>query len=250
MLKKMLTLRKRTCALILALVTIVSIFSVSTVYAAEDYDGSWAFATSTTPVYSNPVGGSQIGTIYGYEGVTLLKREGSSCYIEYSTPNGAKRGYVQYGLSFMDPSCVAKVTRTSTLYYGNNTSVYQASGTVYAGEFVSVLAKNDNWVYVEYNTNSGRKRGYMSYSNLYCYNRPDVFLDLYNYNNAGYVDYVNGSYNVYSGPSTQYPIIGSISNENVTFLDGYSMDGVYTWSYIEYYVNGTSQKKSGFILPR
>lgn len=225
-------------------------FSTSTLAnAAENYDGSWAYSYESQSVYSDYTGTNKIGTVYAYEGFTVLYHTAGHPYIEYSTSNGAKRGYILgSSIAYMSPSCVAKVIRTSTLYYGNNTGVYQASGTVYSGEFVAVLAKNDNWVYVEYNTNSGRKRGYMQYSNLECYNRPGVFEDLYMYGNSGYDQYVSGTYNVRSGPSTQYPIIGSISNESVLVLDSYSMDGVNEWAYIEYYVNGTSQKKSGFAL--
>lgn len=246
--KKMFTFKKRLMSLVLTLMTVMSVIPAATVNAAENYNGGWAMADQTISVYSDVSCTTKIGTIYQHEGFTMLNNLGyNKAYVEYSTSSGAKRGYVSGGYGYMNPSCVAVVTTSSTLYYGNNTGTYQVAGTVYSGELVAVLAKNDNWVYVEYNTNSGRKRGYMPFTNLSCYNRPGIFRDLYNFKNSGWSEYVSGTYNVRSGPSTQYPAVGTISNENVTILGSESTGG-YTWSYIEYTVNGSSQKKSGFVL--
>lgn len=247
--KKNFTLRILGAMLVIAM--ILCIVPNPNVHAATGFDGGWGITNSTVPVYSNAAFSSQIGTIYSAEGFSVLNHYGSYAYVEYSSPSGAKRGYIRWNnASIKDPSCVALVTRNSNLYYGNNTSTYQVSGSVYAGEIVAVLAKNDDWVYVEYNTTSGRKRGYMSYSNLDCYNRPGWFSDLCNYDNKGRDWYVSGTYNVRSGPSTQYPAIGTVSNETVKYFDIETTGGYNEWHYIEYTVNGTSQKKSGFILPQ
>ncbi|HJJ13113.1 MAG TPA: hypothetical protein OIM48_07455 [Clostridiaceae bacterium] len=140
--------------------------------------------------------------------------------------------------------CAAMTHSNVTVYNGVNGS---KSGTIYAQEGVTVLNFLDNgWAYVEYNTTSGRKRGYMSYYNLTCYNRTSVFPDLYTYNKNGDDMYV-GSYNVYAGPGVNYAKVGSVANETVTIFNNFQ-DGRIEGAYIEYYVTGTSQKKSGFIL--
>lgn len=235
------------------LVILFLAISVSSVNAAN-YNGAYGMMYSKTTVYSDLKCTKKIGTVYAHEGVTILNftnnQDGKVLKIEYSTSKGAKQGYIRQSggnVGYLDNTCVAKVTKKSDLYYGNSTSKYQKSGTVYEGELVVILAKNGSWVYVEYNTKNGRKRGYMSYSNLVCYNRPSIFSDLYNYNNSGTKEYISGKYSVYSGPSEKYPVIGYVNNENVTWFSNYS-DGSIEGAYIEYNVNGSTQKKSGFIL--
>lgn len=247
---KKILLKKRMLAFVMMLLTALSIIPVSRVNAAENYNGCAAMTHSNVTVY-NGVNGSKSGTIYAQEGVTVLNfLDNGWAYVEYSTSSGAKRGYVNLSASDMGCSmgttCVAKVNTTSNVYYGTNTSAYNKAGTVYSGEYIVVLAKNGDWVYVEYNTTSGRKRGYMSYYNLTCYNRPSVFPDLYTYNKNGDDMYV-GSYNVYAGPGVNYAKVGSVANETVTIFNNFQ-DGRIEGAYIEYYVTGTSQKKSGFIL--
>lgn len=240
----------RILGIVCAFVMALSIIPTSKVHAATGFDGGWGITHAAVPVYSSSALSNQIGTIYSAEGFSVLNHYGPYAYVEYSSSSGAKRGYIRWeNVSIKDPSCVALVIRNSNLYYGNNTSAYQVSGSVSAGEIVAVLAKNDNWVYVEYNTPSGRKRGYMSYLNIDCYNRPDIFSDLYNFSKPGSDLPIRNTCNVRSGPSTNYPVIGTVSNEIVKSFGYETTGGWQEWTYIEYYVSGTSQKKSGFILP-
>lgn len=242
--------KKRILALVLMIVTAFTIIPTTQVRAAEDYNGGAAITEEEVTVYDG-VYGTKIGTIYRHEGLTVLNYvSGNWVYVEYSTPNGAKRGYVDYSggkLGFYASTCVAKVNVTSNVYYGTDLSTHLKTGAVYAGEYIAVLAKNGDWVYVEYNTPDGRKRGYMYYSNLTCYNRPAVFPDLYTYNDDGTSFYVDGYYTVFSGPGENYAKIGSVNSENVIAYQNI-FDGSLEGTYIEYYVTGTTQKKSGFIL--
>ena len=250
---KKIKLEKRLLSLAIALAMLFCILPPASANAATGFDGKWAMTESNSvPVYGNSSLTSRIGAVNSTEGFSLLywyDYNGTCAYIEYSTSSGAKRGYIRWdggNMFYQDPSCVALVTRNCNLYYGTNTSAYQVSGSVSSGEIVAVLAKNDDWVYVEYNSPSGRKRGYMSYSNLDCYNRPSWFKDLYTYQNSGYDKPVSGTYNVRSGPSTQYPAVGTISNEVVKAFDTYTIGGVHVWTYIEYNT-ANGQKKSGFV---
>lgn len=250
----MVAIKRRLVSIALIIVTVFTLFPMTQAHAAEDWlYGGQEIAWENLPVYSDRYGSSRIGTIYKYEGFTVLRDNFPERYwwVEYSTSSGPKRGYLvfEYGDEVHQrKSGLATVKSTTSLYYGTNTYDYQKSGTVYAGEYVTIMAKNDDWVYVEYNTTSGRKRGYMSYSNLNVINRPGVFYDLFTFQNMGQTKYYSGRYNVYAGPTSQYSVVGYIENENVIEYANEWLEHGEMSTYIEYYVNGTNQKKSGFIV--
>ena len=250
---KVLNFHRRLLALAITLVTLFGIMPSVTASAAENYDGGWAFSRGNYTVYSSATGGSSIGSI-GREGVTVLSHSGTTYYIEYSTSKGAKRGYIRnpdLDTSSLSSSCVAKVTTGYSLYYGPNTSTYAATGgSVSAGEYVAVIAKEGSWVYVEYNTNSGRKRGYMPYANLYCYNRPAYFADFYMSNKADDWTISEGSTkNIYSGPNDNgsYAYVGYIdhSDSPAKVYYSYYYGNGEAFHYTEYKVGG--KIKSGFF---
>lgn len=248
---------KRFFSLLLTVITALTAMPTLSASAEENYYGGQGWAYYTEPVYDSTSWTNQIGTIYQHEGYTILHKNYDNYYVEYSTSNGPKRGYVQH-----DPgeypmgvvkSCVAKITATSTVYYGPDPSRYKVAGTVYSGEFVTVIGRNDypvedyvgGWIYIEYNTTSGRKRGYMVDVNNTMYNRPSVFPDFYMWQYAGTDAWITGSKTVYAGPSNQYAAIGSVANENVTVLGHTDYMG-YQATYIEY--NAGTKRKSGFLI--
>lgn len=251
--KKMLAIKKRFLSLVLALIAIFAIIPSNQVHAEEQYYGGLEFAWDNLPVYSSTSWTNRIGMIYKYESFTVLLQNGPSGYlwVEYSTSNGAKRGYVQVPIDEWGgrKDGLARVIISSNIYYGpTNHDNYQTAGSVSVGETVVIIAKNDEWVYVEYNTNSGRKRGYMLYSNLSVYNRPGSFNDLYT---AGKYtdDYIDGQFTVYSGPTPLYTEVGTVKNEKVrAYKPTITVYGDYTSQYIVYNVTGTNQLKSGFII--
>ena len=244
-------------ALILTIVSIFSTTTANTVQAADvsssQYIGGGEIADKNYTVYSSPQFTTAIGNIFYNEGYTVLmqNRPFGYLWIEYSTSSGPKRGYIKV---YVDDAvgradAVAQVAVTSTVYYGpvdhgGLYGQYHNAGAVNVGEFVAVLAKNDNWAYIEYNTTSGRKRGYVYYSNLTVYNRPNIYPDIY----PRYIDrplYVSGRRYVYSGPTTLYTQVGWVENENVSVLRDLTVNGHYC-RYIEYSSGG--QTKSGFII--
>lgn len=252
---KTLSIHKRLLAFALIILTVLGMIPVMGASAAESYDGGWAFSKANHTVYSSATGGSAIGSI-GREGVTVLSKSGSTYYIEYSTSSGAKRGYVRnisssnFDLSSLSSSCVAKVTTGYSLYYGPNTSTYAATGgSVGAGEYVAVIAKEGSWAYVEYNSASGRKRGYMPYANLACYNRPATFADFYMSNSAHSQQIPSGmKKDIYFGPNDNgsYGYVGYVdhSDSPVKEYYHYYYGNGETFHYVEYTVGG--KKKSGF----
>lgn len=192
----------------------------------------------------------KVGSIFQGEGVTVLYDYGYSdssksynvSYIEFSTSSGTKRGYVYTDQlnSASYPTSVARVLDTNSAYAGPDNS-YVKLGGAYYNEFVTILAKNTNndWAFVEYNTSSGRKRGYMSYSKLYNYNHPGMYNDLAT--NQG-LRQATQALTVYGGPNSNNANIGSVLNQEVVSLFGIEND----YAYVEY--STTNGAKRGYVI--
>lgn len=194
---------------------------------------------------------TSIGSVYAGEGVTILYDYGYSDWtgksyrvalIEYSTGSGTKRGYVykdQLDTASYNTS-VARVTDTNSAYAGPDNS-YVKLGGAYYNEYVTVLAKDtgNDWVFVEYNTNSGRKRGYMSYSKLSNCNHPGSYNDLAT--NQG-LKQATQQLTVYGGPNSNNANIGAIFNQEVVTSFGTERG----YAYVEY--STTNGAKRGYVL--
>lgn len=245
------TLKTRLVSALLALAMVVTMLPAFTqkVSAAESYNGGWSIAYSKQTVYSDSSGSNAIGSIFANEGFTVLRISGNVVYVDYSTSNGAKRGYLinpNIATNYFMNTSVAQVTSSTTTYYGPSSSAYASAGSVYTGEYVSVLQRERGWSFIEYNTNNGRKRAYVPDStlNIYYASRLDGFsLDAIS---SGMSVYISGTAPILSGPSDQYPQVGSVSNENVPYCAIQGFNGQSYW-YVEYYINGTNQKKTGYL---
>ena len=257
---KTLSISKRISIMVLALVILFTTFPHINARAAEEMGcGGLEFAEwGDITIYDARSGGNVIGKIHQYESFTVITRDVTYIYVDYSTSKGAKQGYIH-----IDPEewggrsdAVAKVKTTSNVYYGRNGygAKYQKAGAVYAGEYVAVIAVSDNWAYVEYNTTGGRKRGYVPFYNLQVsLIHPDEYKSIYNDYDESYrpfhETYFFGDKTVYSGPTDLYAPVGSISDEFVFEYGDPVCIGPYKAQYIEYYVDGTDHElKSGFVL--
>lgn len=242
-------IRNRIFCALLAIFSVFTMIPSISAVAAENYNGGWAMIKNTTTVVNS--NGSVVGSVYALEGITVLRVSGNTAYIEYSVSGSPKRGYVNTSNFYREEisnTCVAKVTTSSTTYYSNNTSL--AAGSVSAGEYLVVLAKEGSWVYVEYNTSDGkRKRAYMPYANISCYNRPSVFPDFYQ-TSSTYIQHmsVGSQTKVYGGPSRLYAGIGYADpGDDITIYDRWFVNsGNDAMLYVSYPVG--SQIKYGYIF--
>ena len=155
----------------------------------EDFYGGYCYATTELDVRTcddfNLT--APVGTLFKHEGCTMIfhydfvdgDRTYHVAFIEYSTSSGVKRGYVynKY-LSFPCETCVAVMNEKATVYAGPNSN-FASIGSISKGEFISIIAKESDDIYVEYNTTKGRKRGYIKYSQVTPYHRPSAFPDFY-----------------------------------------------------------------------
>lgn len=245
--------KKRLLSVLLAVMSVVTMIPAVSASAAENYDGGWAMMNAARTVYSSSSLSTSIGSVSKGEGITVLSSSGSTYYIEYSTSNGAKRGYVSGGVATdcLGYTCVAKVNTTTNLYYGMDTLSFDKAGTVYSGEYVAVIAANAPWAYVEYNTNSGRKRGYMELSKLTTYNQPSWMPNLYDNQGNNRMIPITSTMTVRSGPSAEYPSIGSVNANDAyvgCFYKQSSDTPGYVYAFIRYENTSTGLIKSGFIL--
>ena len=221
----------------------------------EIYNGGLRMAVRSFDVYScdDSSISVDIGGISANETFTLLyayQYSDSSksylvAYIEYSTSSGAKRGYVYYP-EFIENitgtngvTSVARMRSTATVYHGEDSSAYATIGTIGANEFVSVVCKKGDWVYVEYNTNSGRKRGYMNSSFLVEENTSNNIKTFAEYQG---LKKATAELNVYGGPNSNYAKIGTIYNQEVITLIEIERE----YAYIEYSTNNGG--KRGYVI--
>ena len=217
----------------------------------EQMTGGQNFANATVNIMScdDTDIDVSLGTVYEGEGMTVLYTYGYSdsnksyniAYVEISTPSGTKRGYIpsSYLAGINYPSSVARITDTNSAYSGPDNG-YVKLGGAYYNEFVTILAKNtgNNWVWVEYNTPDGRKRGFMDYAKMVNYNHPGMYNDL-PINNG--LRQATQQLTVYGGPSTNAANIGLIYNQEIVTL--YNTER--NFAYIEYSTSGGA--KRGYV---
>lgn len=228
--------------------------------AEEEYYGGYAVSNAKQTVWScdDPSIAINIGSVGDNEGVTRLYAYGNVMFVEYSTSGKAKRGYI-FNPDFSYPAdvtCVARVTQDSDISYGCKSGYsWGRVGSVDAGEYVAVLAGSNskNMIYVEYNTSNGRKRGYMSASNVSMHggvtvaSLPDMYGILQGVELRPTALGSSGeTMHVYAGPGTSYYKVDELAADYATYYDGEEDIDGHNWLYIIYNVNGVW--KSGFII--
>lgn len=250
--KKMSIMRIVCMALVLA--TVLSMIPALNASATSNYNGGFTMSGSRAmTVWEDESCLNKVGTIYAYEGYTILNLAGNGAFVQYSSPSGMKEGYIydpDYSADSVNKTAVARVTTSSQLYYGPNGSSYVNSGSVNANELVVVLASDYNWSYIEYNTNSGRKRGYIENSKLSWYKYPSGMetLPTNQYASNHYVD-ITKTTTVYAGPSDVYPSVGSVgtSDGRVYYYGNPIVVNNTQYVYIQYTQTSSGKLKSGFI---
>lgn len=232
----------------------MALISPTRTYAAENVDGCWGYVPNSTSVYQMKNLTQRIGSLSATEGFTVLGFETNSYYIEYSTSNGAKRGYIAKNSAVIEHSetCAGRMYSSQTVYYGHTGSNTLSAGSVSAGEYVAVLARNGNWVYIEYNTTSGRKRGYVPYSSVNIFPANAGINNLRNYwhwhgYSPEWASY-GSSRTVYRVPNTLGSSDGSISaTENIRICSAAININGQNYYLIEYWYGNSGLIKSGYI---
>ena len=258
--------KKRFLSIILTVLMVLSIVPVTTAHAKIGQDKICAgVANEDIIVYSSSKKDSEVGRIRKGQSFTILDSEKYDgiiyYYINYNSsedPNGYDSyGYVNFMKVTTLKGSVGTVKYNVSVYYGPG-SEYQRCGTLYAGETIAVLERDKNHCYVEYNDNvhGRRKRAYVSSSAIELNNREmSTYTELPIKSTDPQVNvlcYVGLKYTVYSGPSTEYEPVGSVSDMHIYWVKRYILPSTDTpfhdMLYIRYQVTGTNTWKSGYIV--
>jgi hypothetical protein len=197
----------------------------------KTYQGNNNTVNPQTTVYSGPdTTTAVIGAVFAQEGITQFTLEENGFhFIEYSTSEGAKRGYILSSNLIRKEGGLAIASTAADVYYAY--SLESKAGAIYANEYVTILQKNDQRSYIEYNTTSGRKRGYVSNSSLQFLDTGEVPA-LPNYSEETLLP--AETMKVYFGPSDKYAVVGSINKgEQVTRLSSPALN-TGSYSFVQY----------------
>lgn len=214
-------------------------------------NGKACRCTSKLTVINKPVGGSaSVGSISANESFTRFdETDNAYTYVEYSTSSKTKRGFVLTSSlsSGSNTGRTGVVAESCDVYHGPDLDGYAKVGSVDAGEVVAVLEYEtpisaDKWLMIEYNTTSGRKRGYVPrhYISITSFSGVNVMRKIQSIATfAG-----TASAKAYYGPNTTFPSVGSIgAGELVSIIDQWDTNGSYR--FIEY--NTSGGKKRGYV---
>lgn len=191
------------------------------------------------PTYSEPyLYGQQIGSLFEEEYVVVLQQNSRMAYIEYNTTSGRKRAYVfNYKLTRVNTTAqipnlevsndyiFAFINNGVDVYGGPSSDNYAVIGSVGPLEDIGMIHKENNWIYIQYATTGGPKRGFISSAtaDLVFFVGEGTVDDLEDKTNSytGWGDLTNAPTPVYAGPGTSYASIGSLAaNEGVTVFAG------------------------------
>lgn len=220
----------------------------------EDFYGGYCYATAELDIRTCDDFSltAPVGTLFKDEGCTFLfsyyMGDKEVAFIEYATSSGTKRGYVYSNyLHFPCETIVCIAKEDIPVYSGPNFNTYAKAGTIYKNELISLVAKESNIIYVEYNTTKGRKRGYVDWYkvNPRDYTPGTVFADFYPTPDNSACHVIDESITVYGGPSTSYANVGSVRNENIVCF--WSNNENFNLTCIEYVVASTGLQKRGYI---
>ena len=263
----------RFLALLMTIVSLLGVFPYATAYSASNESS----LTSVNTVFGsisgwgiNRTGGSiqvfdnenltnnssQTHWIYNQEGFTIIRAFTNYSPWRYevsystSTDSTGRTGFISKASgveTFTSSSFGTSILYSTNVWYGKNTNSYQPAGSVGSGEIVAALAVDGDWVYIEYNTTSGRKRGWCLKNKMLL---DSTGLNPYPSGSESYEqDSSFGYKTVYAGPGNQYATVGQIATNNkpesVHIMARYNFSGA-TWLFIRY--STTNGYKTGYIL--
>lgn len=259
--KKINSLTKRFLAVVFAVLMFVSVANVPA-YAAEYVDrgvNGVGIVPINATIYTDSTCKNSKGTLEAYKTFTVLSKRSfdASPYvsyeIEYSTSSGRQSGYIKPLNSKCDiipQTTIATITSNVDVYFGKSPVEFQLAGKVYANETVGVLSEFGGWAYIEYNTTTGRKRGFIDPRFLGTHGSTGLDNWPFIRNTPGVPWEVQGDHTIYSGPLRTFSKVGEVFNgENVTLHQmNKDSNGNYTSIFITYNTPDTNQLKSGYIV--
>lgn len=229
----------------------------------EIMTGGYRYALSSQDVQSRGLYSVAVsyGSISKNEGVTLLydyymnydNDQYQVGFIEYWTGSGMKRGYIKMEyLSNPFSSTLIKADSKKTTYTGPNSSRFTAgTGAIGENEYVCALGYTGEYIFIEYNTNSGRKRAFCKKSDLGINDSTSLGVTHLPklQTNQGYIS--SKKQDVSAGPGAPNSLcsyVGAIGEKESVYRQSTSGTNPYNqlgYTYIVYYAG--SSLKGGFV---
>lgn len=237
--------------------------STSATINEEIMSGGYRYANQSTDIKSRGLYSVAVsyGSISNTEGVTLLysynihnnSESYSVGFVEYWTGTGMKRGYVkmQY-LNNPFTTKLAKASSKTTTYTGPNSARFTSgTGAIGQNEYVCVLGYTEDYLFIEYNTTTGRKRAFCNKSDLGIDNPSSLGIthlpDLQR--NQGYLSSLKQDVSAGPGlPNSLCSYVGAIGEKESVYRQSTSGTNPYNqlnYTYIVYYAG--ESLKGGFV---
>lgn len=264
-------LKMRIATLLMAIVTMLSIFPVNAFAAtsknavaidanssgqiqslAITYTSGWGQAWTDHYVYYDANGENQIPNkiLPAGVGFTILAETDVSYLID--TYNGINshleevwisRNYVTVDTANAQ---AGNVTSSAYVYASVNPNNSVSVGNVYVGDIVTILAKSGTYYFIEFNdTNYMRKRGWVSIYSVTPRETTQVgALDTVLGNTTRYTE---GTTYVYAAPGTGYVACDVLSNNSKYTLVGYTTIHGHDYALISYLSGFISFLHLGYI---
>ena len=236
----------------------------TTTISDEVITGGYRYANESTGVQSRGLYSVSVsyGSVSNTEGVTLLYdyivTDNNTSYkvgfIEYWTGTGMKRGYIkmQY-LNNPFSTKLLKVESQKITYTGPDTSKFTSgTGAIGPNEYVCLLGYTEDYLFIEYNTKTGRKRAFCTKYDLGIDSPASLGITQLPtiQRNQGYIS--NNSQNVSAGPGVANKLcsyIGAVGKNECVYRQSSAGINPYNqlnYTYIVYYVGDSL--KGGFVL--
>ena len=168
-------------------------------------------ASLKATVYGAPsTTASNLGFIRAGEDVTVFSgNDDGFAFMEYSTLSGVKRGYVKIvELLQVQRGKLCTVDALTEVVYSGPAVTFATVGSVALNECIVALEYDGNWLYIEYNTSIGRKRGYITIVSVDDENVVS-YISAANYSNIHFGKILVAQ-TVLEAPSTGCASIGSV----------------------------------------
>lgn len=196
--------------------------------------------------YTGPASSfAHAGSVENGEPVTRFNiQENGYTLIEYATPSGTKRGFIENeSVTHTGNGTLGFASAVSDVYFQREP--LSKIGSVYANEYVVILSEskgNDtsNTYFIEYNTANGRKRGFIAKDKVEVVGNLTIAQP---HVRARAEMVAQKGRTVYGGPGTNDGTIGS-SAEKELVLRFHTDSG---YSYIEYTVVPSYDIKCGYV---
>lgn len=181
--------KKRILSLFLAVVTVISLFTVPASAWSAANTKCYTISSGNTTAYTSTSLTTKVGTIYGSDELSILgvynTNNGVVFKVRYPISNGTKNGYISSSKVLVSTNAKTRyATKKITTYRRNSTS--NTYGSISANDEVLVLGTKGSFTQVRYPVSGGYKFAWITNSdaNSYLKTYSTISNGIYTFNTA------------------------------------------------------------------